>query len=135
MSIQETLHSTIIRPAGVCDPVRVTCNHSAQTRGIVQHSRRVSAEPARRRSFDGTGNTWKEAARQGISLLTTRAVQIDDDPILERLGSLLALLLPESHAPEEATEPATPFSESSSRLSFSRECQRSERSRFAIRVA
>lgn len=45
---------------------------------------------------------------------------VEAEPVLERLAQLAALMRP-GEAPVLAEEAATPFSESSSRLSFSRD--------------
>jgi hypothetical protein len=67
-----------------------------------------------------TEKAWRDIAATSVTLLQDRGINIEAEPVIERLDELLTLLRP-SEAPEEAPEAATPFSESSSRLSFSRD--------------
>ena len=80
-----------------------------------------------RRSWDGGGG-WKAAARQGITSVQARGVNVQEEPVLACLSELLAGLLappplarPGGGAPDQEL-PVTPFSDiSSSRVSFSQE--------------
>jgi hypothetical protein len=77
------------------------------------------ADAGRRASSDG-GRAWRAAAQAGLSAYQEKGIQVQTEPVLERLVALAALLRP-GEGPGLAEEPATPFSESSSRLSFSRD--------------
>lgn len=72
-----------------------------------------------RRAHSDAGRAWTAAAQARLAPLQEKGV-IEAEPVLERLAELVALLRLDP-APNAAEEPATPFSESSSRLSFSRD--------------
>ncbi|BDA47164.1 probable DmX-like protein 2 at C-terminar half [Coccomyxa sp. Obi] len=73
-----------------------------------------------RRAYSDAGRAWRAAVQAGLTALQEKGISVEAEPVLERLAELAALLQLE-HAPHPAEEPATPFSESSSRLSFSRD--------------
>ncbi len=81
---------------------------------------RIDFADAGRRASSDAGKAWRTAAQAGLSGLLEKGILLEPEPVLERLGALAALLRP-GEAPALAEEPSTPFSESSSRLSFSRD--------------
>ncbi len=79
----------------------------------------VCTDACRRASSDA-GRVWRAAAQAGMTALQEKGISVEVEPVLERLAEMAAALRLE-YAPHAAEEPATPFSESSSRLSFNRD--------------